>query len=333
MVDTPIGSNSPNYTLVAGDVGATIFCRVTATNASGSAQAFSNTVGPVSAAGVSPPVNSVVPSIGPATTTQGTTYSVTSHGTWSGSPTFTRQWKSDAANVGDGSTSYTSVAGDVGKTITCVVTATNAGGSANATSNSVGPVTAAAATTTFDPANKTAAITLSGGNLTATNTAAARGGCRSVASASSGKKYFEVLITAAGTPAANVIGFGNASLAFGSYPGSSNDGAGMAMDGTVYVGNNIVLNNAAVNVGDRVCVAIDFTPTPPKIWFRTNGGAWNTGLGSADPVTGTNSANLAGINAGPYYAFVSQFSNADACTANFGGSAYAHTPPSGYGNV
>ena len=51
MVDTPIGTNSPNYTLVSGDVGATIFCRVTATNASGSAQAFSNAVGPVAAAG------------------------------------------------------------------------------------------------------------------------------------------------------------------------------------------------------------------------------------------------------------------------------------------
>ena len=50
MVDTPIGTNSPNYTLVSGDVGATIFCRVTATNASGSAQAFSNAVGPVAAA-------------------------------------------------------------------------------------------------------------------------------------------------------------------------------------------------------------------------------------------------------------------------------------------
>ena len=51
MVDTPIGTNSPNYTLVSGDVGATIFCRVTATNASGSAHAFSNAVGPVVAAG------------------------------------------------------------------------------------------------------------------------------------------------------------------------------------------------------------------------------------------------------------------------------------------
>ena len=50
MVDTPIGTNSPNYTLVSGDLGATIYCRVTATNASGSSNAISNVVGPVTAA-------------------------------------------------------------------------------------------------------------------------------------------------------------------------------------------------------------------------------------------------------------------------------------------
>ena len=145
MVDTPIGDVQPNYTLVSGDVDATIFCRVTATNASGSAQAFSNVVGPVVAAGGDTlPANAGganLPAITPTTTVEGTLYTTT-NGTWTGSPspTFTRQWKSDATNVGDGSTTYTTVAGDVTKTITCVVTATNTVGSVNATSNSVGPV-------------------------------------------------------------------------------------------------------------------------------------------------------------------------------------------------
>jgi hypothetical protein len=51
MPDTPVGSNSPDYgPLAAADLGATIYCKVTATNASGSANANSNTVGPVTAA-------------------------------------------------------------------------------------------------------------------------------------------------------------------------------------------------------------------------------------------------------------------------------------------
>lgn len=51
MPDTPVGTNSPNYgPLTSGDLGATIYCKVTATNASGTANADSNTVGPVTAA-------------------------------------------------------------------------------------------------------------------------------------------------------------------------------------------------------------------------------------------------------------------------------------------
>ena len=50
MPDTPVGTNSPDYTLTSADLGATIYCKVTATNASGTANADSNTVGPVTAA-------------------------------------------------------------------------------------------------------------------------------------------------------------------------------------------------------------------------------------------------------------------------------------------
>lgn len=48
-------------------------------------------------------------------------------------PTKTYSWLIDAVEVGTAST-YTPVVGDVGKTVTCKVTATNSKGSANATS-------------------------------------------------------------------------------------------------------------------------------------------------------------------------------------------------------
>jgi hypothetical protein len=64
-----------------------------------------------------------------------------STGNWYGAPTsFAYQWKSAAANVGTNSNTYTPVAGDAGKSITCVVTATNATGG-----STIGPVSNAVA--------------------------------------------------------------------------------------------------------------------------------------------------------------------------------------------
>lgn len=60
-------------------------------------------------------------------------------GNWYGSPNSrTYQWKIDGTNVGTNAATYTRVAGDVGKTATCVMTATNvAGTSAPVTSNPI----------------------------------------------------------------------------------------------------------------------------------------------------------------------------------------------------
>lgn len=69
-------------------------------------------------------------------------------GTWSGAAplTFTYQWLSNGATiVGETNNTYTTIAGDVGNTITCRVTATNGFGSDNSTSNSIVVTTAVAA--------------------------------------------------------------------------------------------------------------------------------------------------------------------------------------------
>ena len=94
----------------------------------------------------SPPTNSVPPQITPVGgLTVGEMLAVTS-GTWTGSPTYARQWRRGATNIpGATTTGYTLVADDVGQMISCNVTATNAGGSASALSNAVGPIEEAAA--------------------------------------------------------------------------------------------------------------------------------------------------------------------------------------------
>jgi hypothetical protein len=84
------------------------------------------------------PSNSVAPAI-TGTAQEGQTLTCSS-GTWSGSPTYTYQWKRNGSNITSATNStYTLVTADVGQTIKCTVTATNFIGSSTADSNSVTP--------------------------------------------------------------------------------------------------------------------------------------------------------------------------------------------------
>ena len=115
---------------------------VTATNAigTGPASAASNSITTNSV-----PVNTVAPVVS-GTATFGQTLSTTT-GTWTGTPasfTYAYQWQRGGSNIGSATAStYTLVSGDVGFTIRCVVTATNAAGSTSANSNSTAAVSAA----------------------------------------------------------------------------------------------------------------------------------------------------------------------------------------------
>ena len=82
------------------------------------------------------PVNTVLPNVtGVAIVGDILT---TDDGSWTGSPTsYAYQWKRGATNIGTNANAYTLVNADAGQSITCVVTATNAGGSTPATSNAV----------------------------------------------------------------------------------------------------------------------------------------------------------------------------------------------------
>lgn len=86
------------------------------------------------------PSNSVAPAI-TGTAQEGQTLTC-STGTWSGSPTYTYQWKRNGNNIGGATSStYLVALADVGQNILCAVTATNFVGSATANSNTVVPMT------------------------------------------------------------------------------------------------------------------------------------------------------------------------------------------------
>lgn len=132
-----VGTDSPTYTLQASDVGNTISCTVEATNAAGTVQAVSNTVGPIASA-ATPPVNTVAP-VASGVIRIGELLSTTD-GTWTGTPapTFAYQWTRDGAPIGSATSStYTVVAADMACEIACEVTATNSAGSAMESSNSL----------------------------------------------------------------------------------------------------------------------------------------------------------------------------------------------------
>ena len=91
----------------------------------------------------SAPTSQALPTVSPSNPIVGTSENGTT-GTWTGSPTYTYQWKRADTGTpisGATSTSYTPVAGDVGHTLSITVTATNAYGSTSATSSATSAVT------------------------------------------------------------------------------------------------------------------------------------------------------------------------------------------------
>jgi hypothetical protein len=134
------GATNPTYFTVPADVTATIRARVTATNPYGSVTATAAVVGPITAGA---PVNSVLPIIS-GTVKRGIPLAVNS-GTWSPSGSFSFRWQRDEGDgfddiTGATGTSYTPTVDDLGFPLRVVVTATNAFGSATATTVATGNV-------------------------------------------------------------------------------------------------------------------------------------------------------------------------------------------------
>ncbi len=131
------GATASSYKLAEADVGETLRVVVRATNAGGAGSASSSATAIVLPQA---PTDTVPPSVS-GTTVEGETLSA-SNGTWSGSPSsFSYRWQ-DCNTVGGGcvdisgatASSYTLRAVDVGDTIRVVLSASNAGGSTQASS-------------------------------------------------------------------------------------------------------------------------------------------------------------------------------------------------------
>lgn len=185
-----------------------------------------------------------------------------------------------------------------------------------------------AVATTWNPSDKTTPVVLGSGNLrVTTGGSATNGGVRSTTSKTTGKVYLEYTCTNLG--GANTgcgIATGSAALAT---MGSTTVGVALVyFSGSLYFNGSQVSTLPGVTGGSVVCVAIDVTSS--LLWMRVNGGNWN-GSGTANPATGVGGINIASLfpSNAVFAAVTVNATNADV-TANFGGSAFAQTVPSGF---
>jgi hypothetical protein len=141
---TPIvGQTAPTYIIAAADVGQMIGCTVNA-----SADGVHNVpvnANPVGPATVARPTNTTAPVVsvqGGGNAIVGSTLTRT-NGTWTGSPTYQTQWVRTGGVTIAGATGATYIVQPADDTFTIgvIINATNGGGSNQATSNYVGPVT------------------------------------------------------------------------------------------------------------------------------------------------------------------------------------------------
>ena len=177
----------------------------------------------------------------------------------------------------------------------------------------------------WDPANKSAALTLSDTDHTATNLATSfwRGVFGSLA-LSAGKVYFEASSSAGFDSKLIALGVAKAAWPLTTQAGGDTNSWAIrhSQAKTYYnnVGTSYTFSSATVM---QIAVDID----AGKIWFGHDG----TWVGGGDPALGTG-ADYTGLT-GPLYPVVSlYFTSAPApdTTINAGDSAFNYTPPSGF---
>lgn len=170
--------------------------------------------------------------------------------------------------------------------------------------------------TTFNPSDKGSSVTLSNGDLTAA--CAVTTGVRSTTSRNAGKYYVEFTISAIAVGCLFGISKAAAAVAAPGYPGADTHGRGyFSADGQKYNGTNAAYG-ASWTTAHLMAFALDIDAGTLE-FFKDNvsqGVAFSSGIAGQ--------TWFVHVGAGSSSGSPSTF------TANFGGSAFVHTPPSGF---
>jgi hypothetical protein len=184
------------------------------------------------------------------------------------------------------------------------------------------------ANTTWSTTDKTASVTLSNLNLTATSSGGNQG-VRAVDRQITGKFYWEVTMTTAAT--IHAAGCANGVAALGSVYATPLNAVIVYGTGSIWI-NNV---NSGVSVGSFgagglvLCLAVDLGN---RLFWAKNGaaGTWN-GNAANNPATGIGGLNISTIAGGglPLYP-AAAFGGGVAVTANFGDTAFSGAVPAGF---
>jgi len=179
--------------------------------------------------------------------------------------------------------------------------------------------------------NKNGHIVLSGNNLIATANSGGTSdsaGQGAMAVTTGQKRYWEVKATGKASGTSGIgVGIANSSETFGdgNYVGQTVNEVGYYPSGAIVYNNAVASTYASWGLNDVLCFALD---AGNKWWVRVNGGSWNNNS-SDNPATNTGGSSEGFAPCFPAYNL--KFSTtADQLTFNFGATAFAFTPPSGF---
>lgn len=165
---------------------------------------------------------------------------------------------------------------------------------------------------TWNPADKSSAISLSGGNLIAAVPASTAGLVRSTIGKSSGKWYWETVGIGGTGP---IQGIAQTGTSVNNWPGADAYSVGYyGVDGRWYSNGTGYSASLTYTATDVIGIALDLTG-PTLYFYKNNVLAQTISIGSST-----------------YYAAVSQSGGSTNATAttNFGASAFTYSPPVGF---
>lgn len=180
--------------------------------------------------------------------------------------------------------------------------------------------------TTWNPSDKAASITLSGGNLTATKGGANSYGSVRSTSGADIPVYAEVAVSVGSTSPFMFAGVANLSASLTAECGRDANGWGYYQEtGAKYHNNSLTAFGAVWSV--NAVIGIAYNPVTGKLWFAMDG-TWQAG---GDPTADTNPA-FSGLPSG-LYIMASLFRGSAPAHVLFGRfkqSDLFYTPPIGF---
>jgi len=182
---------------------------------------------------------------------------------------------------------------------------------------------------TWNPADTSASVLFSNGNLTLTVASGSFQSTRATLNfASPLKLYMEHVVTVSLADILLGLGSNTAGLT-GQFTGQGITSVGyQPSSGQVLQNSAVLATLATAALTNTICQAWDIAAS--KIWIRVNGGNWNNNP-AADPATGAGAVVMGGgIGGGPFP--MATGGGGTVLTSNFGAAAFGFAVPAGFGS-